>query len=270
MKTIVTAAITLFHNGEHLNFENAVLGVLTPSLAAGLNLTEQRAQLQQAHDKEEEIYLTNQTYRQTQTLAQLDASRDRKFGDIKATVAFYRRMGNDAQKAAAEAVNFVLKPFRQAPAKGYMDNTAELDKFVTDMSVRPFPAHIAMLGLTGTLAGLKADNDAFTTVYEARAEEGLNRVGHEKIRALRRQFDEAWRIVAIVLPGAHFVEPDAAKKAAIGKAIDEINAHILQTKKTLAARRSRSAHQNHPGDNGGDSPRDGYADDADERKQLNH
>ena len=236
MKTILSMKLGHLHNGEHYEFENAVLEVFTPTVAANVNLTEQRALLQQTHDEEGEVYRANQAYRQTQTLTQLDAARDKKFNDIKFTVNFYLRMGDDAQKAAAAAVAFVLKPYVQGPVKGYQDNTAELGKFVTDMSVAPYITHIATLGLTETLAGLRADNDAFRTLYEVRAEEGLDRVGHEKIRALRHAFDDIWRIVAAVLPGAHFTETNPARKVVIGKAIDEINARILQTKRVLAAR----------------------------------
>jgi hypothetical protein len=210
-------------------------------VAANVHLTEQRNLLQQAHDDEAEVYRTNQAYRQTKTLTQLDATRDKKFSDVKFAVSFYLRMGSEAQKAAAEAVEFVLQPYRQGPAKGYQDNTAELGKFVTDMAAEPYPAHIAALGLTETLAGLRADNDAFRAAYETRSEDELDRAGHEKIRNLRHKFDDTWRIVATVLPSLHFVETDAARKTLLGRVIDEINAYILQVKKVLAARGIGSA-----------------------------
>ena len=236
MKTILTLGLAHLHNGEHFKFEKDMLELFTPTMAANANLTEQRALLQQTHDEEAEVYRTNQAYQQTKTLTGLDASRDSRFNYIKATVTFYLRTGNEAQKAAAAAVDFVLKPYRLGPVRGYQDNTSELGKFVADMSAAPYPAHIATLGLTETLAGLKADNDAFDTLYNTRSEEGIDRAGHEKIYALRRKFDETWRIVAAVLPGAHFTETNPARKVVIGKAIDEINARILQTKRVLAAR----------------------------------
>ena len=236
MNTILTVPLSQLHNGEHYEFEQAVLDVFTPIAALHVNLTDRRAQLQQTHNEEAEVYRTNQGYRQTKTLTGLDASRDKKFNYIKTTVSFYLDTGNEAQKAAAAAVAFVLRPYRLGPVRGYQDNTAELGKFVADMSAEPYPAHIATLGLTETLAGLRADNDAFRTLYEARSDEGLDRVEHEKIRALRRKFDEGWRIVAAVLPAIHLTETDDTKKAIIGEAIEGVNSYILQMKKVLAAR----------------------------------
>jgi hypothetical protein len=245
MKRVITVALTSLHNGEHYEFENVVLDVFTPAVAADTNLTEQRTVLWEANNEETEVYRTNQAYKQTKTLVQLDTSRDKKFNFIKNVVGYYLETGDGARKAAAEEIDFILNPYRQGPVRGYQDNTAELGKFVVDMSVAPYPTHIATLGLTEALAGLKADNDAFRTEYEVRAEEGLDRAGHEKIRGLRRKFDETWHVVAAVLPGLHLTETNATKKATLGKVIDEINAHILQMKKVLATRGVGSASVGH-------------------------
>jgi hypothetical protein len=241
MKTILSLPLSQIHNGEHYEFENTILDVFTPAVAAGANLTEQHTQLRESHDEETEVYRTNQAYKQTKALVQLDTSRDKKFNFIKNVVGYYLETGDGARKAAAEEIDFILNPYRQGPVRGYQDNTAELGKFVVDMAAAPYPTHIATLGLTEALAGLKADNDAFHAEYEVRAEEGLDRAGHEKIDNLRRKFDKAWHVVATVLPSLHLTEKDPTKKATLGKVIDEINAHILQTKKMLAARGIGSA-----------------------------
>ena len=266
MKKVLTFTLSHLHNGEHYEFEGAILGIFTPALAAALNLTDRRAKLQRAHDRETEVYRTNQGYRQTKKLTELDAARDSRFNYIKTTVNLYLRVGDDAQKAAAEAVAFVLKPYRRGPVRGYSDNTAELGKFVVDMSVAPYPAHIATLGLTVTLAALKADNDAFRTLYDARSEEGLDRAEHEKIRALRREFDDNYRVVTAVLPAACLIETDAAKKAAIDAAIEALNAHILQVKKELAARGDGSSLSVDPDPDHPDGPttQPEYPDDEDD------
>ncbi|MDR0659115.1 MAG: DUF6261 family protein, partial [Mediterranea sp.] len=148
MKNILSARLSRLHNGEHFGFEEAVLGTLTPSLAGHLNLTAQRGQLRQLHDREAEVYRINQAYRQTKELARLDLFRDKTFNYIKNSVKYYLNTGDNAKKTAAAAVNFVLRPYRLDPVKGYIDNTADMGKFVDDMSVKPYPAHIATLGLT--------------------------------------------------------------------------------------------------------------------------
>ena len=47
MKKVLTITLSRLHNGEHYEFEDAVLAVFTPTVAANVNLTEQRTQLQQ-------------------------------------------------------------------------------------------------------------------------------------------------------------------------------------------------------------------------------
>ncbi|MDR3118849.1 MAG: DUF6261 family protein [Mediterranea sp.] len=240
MKKMITVALSRLHNGEHFEFEKILLDALTPSVAAGLNLMAQRNQLNQLHRKEGEVYLTNRAYEQTEELTRLDDLRGKEFRYIRRTVKFYLTAGSKTQQSAADEVAFMLQPYRHSLKKNYQDSTAELGKFVLDMSAAPYPAHIATLGLTGTLAGLKAGNDAFQALYIARAKEGLSRAGHKSIRQLRQQFDEVYRIVAGVLPAMHFVETDAAKKAAIEKTIATINACILQLKKVLAIRTGKA------------------------------
>jgi hypothetical protein len=213
-----------------------VLELLTPALASELKLTTQRNLLEQYHLREEEVYRINREYRQTREIMSLDDLRDRKFGDIKTTVAYYTRMGTEAEQSAAAAIKYVLKPYRKGAGKGYVDNTAEMGKFVLDMSAPPFPEYIAMLNLTATLSDLETTNNNFRDLYEERSDDGLGRAEHENIKQLRRHFDATYRILTYVLPGAHFTESDALKKSSIASVIDGINAYLLQMRRILAAR----------------------------------
>jgi hypothetical protein len=237
MKKVTVVYLGHAHNGEHYKFENDVLSVFTPELATTLNLSTQRAAMQQIHEKIGEVFRLNQAYQQTSTIQQLDHERDQRFSTFKAGVDFYQRGGTAAQQAAATAIEYVLKPYRKAAVKGYADNTAELGKLIVDIQTPTNAAHLATLGLTDAVAALKAINDQFDALFNSRSADENTRDNLEKIRDLRNEWDKLYRsAIVTVLPALYLVEQDADKKQAIGAAIDEIDGFVVELRKSLAHR----------------------------------
>jgi hypothetical protein len=183
-----------------------------------------------------EVYRTNQQYEQTSDIQQLDLERDEQFITFKVAVDYYKRGGTPAQKSAAKAIDYLLKPYRYAAGRSYANNTAELRDFMRDMQVAPYAAHLATLGLTDAVATLQAANEAFDALYNDRSKVVLHRTQLETIREGRHQWDELYRTMATVLPALHLTEVDAAKKESIAVAIDTINAFVVQLHKTLDRR----------------------------------
>jgi hypothetical protein len=251
MKNIDNVNLHIVQNGEHFKFSAGVLKVLKPSLVASTNLVPQRAQLQQTYDKMGEVYLLNRAYEKTSTIQELDHDRDQQFKGFKGAITFYQATGTAAQKSAAAAIAFLLKPYKLAAGKSYINNTAQLGKFIVDVTAPTYAAHLTTLNLTDAIDQLKGVNDSFDAIYDDRSGEMLNREEHEKIRALRGEWDAVYRVVAQVLPSLHLVETDAAKKQALATAIDEINALLLQLRHVLERRGKTST-----GHTDDDSPSD--------------
>jgi hypothetical protein len=241
-------------NGEHVKFEEDVQNVFTEAFASSVNLAAQREEMKRLHDAIIEAYLLNQQYDQTASIKHLDRERDGQFRTFKAAVDFYQLGGNAAQQAAAQAVAYMLKPYRDANKKSYANNTSQLRDFTRDVQVAPYAAHLETLGQTEAIAALQATNEAFDTLYNERTAALDDRIHMNKIRELRPQWDKVYRLVTTILPSLHFIETDAAKKQAIAAVLKSINGFAEQLRLTLAHRGGHSSGGSGTGDEGAGVP----------------
>jgi hypothetical protein len=233
MKKIEEIKLYLFRNAAHYKFETDVLEIFTPELATSLNLSADQTQLTSLYERIGEVFRLNQRAKQTKSIEQLDQERDELFVLFKDVISVHRRSGTAAQKAAAEAVWYVLEPYRKANRETYQENTADLGKAISDLQKPENAVHLTTLGIAQSVADLKTANDAFDVLYKERSDELLGRDELEKGRKLRKEWDEVYKRVIMVITALYYTESNAEKKQTIGLAIDKINALVNQAQKNL-------------------------------------
>jgi hypothetical protein len=236
-KKIFPLDLSRLHNAEHYQFGEDFLVAFPSELAESLNLSAQRGSFLSDQEKAKEVFLVNRKFDETENIKQADADRDKLMKAFIQSIASYAGgSGTTVQQTAAEAVGRLLEPYRGAPNKSYVKNTAELGKFVEDVQKAPYAAHLTTLGLTDAVARLKVLNDNFHTLYNSRSEQLLDRKEREKMTLLRKTSDKTFDEIVEDFNVLYRMETDAERKLSIGDAIDRINALIIQWQRTLASR----------------------------------
>jgi uncharacterized coiled-coil protein SlyX len=255
MKEVLSSNIARSQNGEHFNYGTDFLSAFTAAFAAKVKLTKQREQLKLLHDKMGEVYIRNRAFEQTATIVELDHERDEQFKGFRAAITYYQKLGTAPQKAAAKSITYLLKPYQLAAGLSYTNNTAQLSKFILDVTSDTYAPHLVTLNMTDAVDRLKTSNEEFVALYSSRSEDLLDRTEHEKIRTLRHEWDTVYHEVVRILPVLHYMEEDATKREEIGDVIDEINAFLIQLRKILERRGVKSSSGNAAEDeNNGETP----------------
>jgi hypothetical protein len=247
-------------NAEHYQLFLEIMQIYTPQLAALLGMSEHQAQLQAYFDSESVLFIRSQKYKQTAALQELDHARDELFRGFKSGIIFYKNTGTDAQKAAANAINFLLASYRKAAGKSYVENSAQMGKFIIDVQAPEYAPHLVTLNLTATVEAMETANNNFIILFDARSEEELGRAEFENMLEARQQVDASFQLLADALPVLHYVETDPTKKQTIGDAIEAINALIHHQQTTLSRRGVKSSADSGSDDNGGDDDNGGGSD----------
>jgi cytochrome c556 len=235
-KEVTQIKLSHLYNTEHYLLGSDFLTVVTPELAENFNFSEVRERCRMIHEKEDKVLMVNQQSLQTEEIRALDKVRDKRLSDFKATVTFYLRTGTEAQREAAQLLDHLLKPSRNAARKSYVENTSELGKFVDDVKGERYAQPLARLGLTAAVPALEAANNAFYDLLQSRSEKRLEQASHEKMPPLRVWFDRNYRFITNILSVLYYVEADPLRKQQLGTAIDEINASVEILRKTLKRR----------------------------------
>lgn len=240
MKEILKANLNNARNAEHYQFHADVLSVFTEQMATEHKIESLRADYAALFQKENTAFIQNKAYEATKEIEAKDRERDELFLYVKQTIDSNLYCPVADKKAAAQRLQFVLKPYRSANTRPFAENTAQVSNFVEDMQLEENTAYVTALGLAEVITQLKAANDAFNAVYMGRSGEKLTRASNENMKSIRPKVDEAYRTMASAINALYQVNELVTKAPAVsqslGQAIDSINALVLQLQQTLSMR----------------------------------
>lgn len=244
-------------NAEHYRLQEELLAAITADFASTYKIDDFRTNYADLFAKEDEAYLQNQAYADTQPIDQADSTRDQRFRYLDLLKQTKQLSPVAAEKAAADRVAYGMKPYLGASSKPNAENTAMVSDLVKLLQSDAYAADVQTLGMTDAVVSLKAANDAFEAIYSHRADEKLVRANSDNLKKIRPEVDEAFRRLADAINAIYLVaetiERDATKTAAIGAVIDAVNAQILQFSETLSRRGASKGKQvpGKPGEEGG-------------------
>jgi hypothetical protein len=104
-----------------------------------------------------------------------------------------------------------------------------------------YAQQLATLDLTDPVARMKEVNEKFNLLFNERLMEMFARHIRSKIVVVRREMDVAYRVVTMALPVLYLTETDAEKRELIARAMEQIDALVIQLRKTLAHHRTKQA-----------------------------
>lgn len=242
MKEIATVNLNNARNAEHFQFHANVLTFATEALAIELKIESLQKSYANHFRNEDELYMRNRAYEETQTMNEKDRERDDLFIHGKKMLSTMSYSPVPAQKEAAQKINFIWDPFKHASSKPAAENTAEISNLIQELEKEKNKAYVATLGLTEVIAMLKKVNEEFNEIYVNRSDAKLVRVSNDTMKEARRLVDDDFRAMAKTINALWLVNDtvtkDAAMAAKLGGLIDNINAIILQFSETLSRRKA--------------------------------
>lgn len=240
MKEIISVYLMRGRNAEQFLFHHNVLAVFTREKAAELKIEELHATYAALFEKEDLAFKQNTAFEQTPEIVAQDRARDDLFMYVRNLIDANLTCPVADKKEAAEKLAFVMRPYRNAPYKSYLENTTLVINMVADLQQEANKTYLTTLGLTEAVAQLKTANDTFNRTFTLRSDERLNRDTADKMVEIRPLVDEAYRAAAKVINALSCVNTlvthDTAQEALLSQLIDDINAQVVEFQHTLVRR----------------------------------
>lgn len=223
--------------GEQYQFYEDVLKALSAEIAALLKIETLRGKYAAAFAAEDLAYMKSQAYPETVEIVAKDAERDHLYAFIKQSIATNLISPVTATVKHARALATVMKPYRNAITKSFVENSAEVTNFCQDASAEAVTPHVAALGLTDALELLRTTNEDFKNIYSARSEVKEARLATKALIILRPKTDNAFVKIARTLNALALVTEtvthDAETIAVLSPVMDAIAGTILQFRQNV-------------------------------------
>lgn len=225
-------------NAEHYQFHSDMLHTISQDFVDKQGIASLRSAYQQLFDTENMCYLQNRSYQDTAAVEAADRKRDDLFLYVAQTITTGKLCPLSAKRQAAEALDYMLTPYRNAPRLNYASNTAAVNDFLEQAGSLKYAPHVKTLGLEEAIAALATANNEFNAIYTERSVENLSRAVSETMKSIRSRVDVAYKEAASAINALYQVNSlianDSAKEKTIGAVIDQANALIIQLQQTLS------------------------------------
>ena len=237
---ITPAGLTKLNNAEYTNFMNAFYRLAFAAGGGGgdsespdeisldnnpLGITD----AQKAAFEKDQVLMTdlvNQSHISDETaqLLDLDKQRDDLVVYLTSSVSQMRKNPIEAQRAAAQTVYNIIKPYIGIYKSANQQETAQIQGLLLDLDKEGVPALIQTLGLKEIQDSLRAANDEYAKLTAQRTGNKAASI-KEASAAVRLRMDDLYDDMTTIA----FVQSVAAPTAETTRFVNELNALIDET-----------------------------------------
>lgn len=232
-------------NGEHYLFHKNVLGDVTEEIAEANYLTTPRTLYAGEFLREEAVYNEDKGSTYTSQVTTTDVLRDEAFLFLRHTVDAHLYCKDEAKREAATQLAYVLKPFRQANNKTYLENTSQIYKLILKLQEDKNAEAITTLGLDSVVADLEESNELFNSTFKTRSMEKWGRKSLSSMKHIRPLVDDAFKelvnYINVLYQANEIAYQDEAMRTALGNLIDKITTYIAEQNEILVRRGTMGA-----------------------------
>ena len=206
-------------NAEHWLLMSQLLEVLSPEVATSLVISARVEEARSLFERETAVYKPIQAYVGTEQVDAADVKRDKSFRRFDLGVQSAELSDDPDESASAKRVRFILEQLAKQITKLPLgEETAALFDLIEKLETN-YVEDLETIGQTANLAALKADNEAFNTIYMGRTREMQTRAEAGTLEEIRPRVDDAIRYVVCLLNALYFyyldIAPDAEKLAEV-------------------------------------------------------
>lgn len=256
-------------NAEHYQLNSDMLAAISSDFATAQGIGSLRDTYQSVFAIENDCYLQNHSYKDTPAVEASDRKRDDLFRYVAQTISTGKLCPIEAKRTAAETLDYVLSPYRNAPTLNYASNTAAVSDFVQKICLPEYTDAVTALALKEAIDALDVANREFNTLYTGRSSESLSRATSETMKTIRPKTDAAYRELASAINALYqvntLVTKDSEKEKTLGAVIDRANSIIIQLQQTLSRAGVGAKSNFKPGD---DKPSSGQTGDSESPDEI--
>ena len=190
---IIQLNFSRLHNEEHFEFHNEFNNLVDKATPAALGIETQYSAYMFLYADEFEALGFIRKNHITDEIADADNLRDFTFRGMSDTVKAGGNHFNPLVREAARRVQVVFDHFGNLTIKSYDDETASINKFVSELKVK-YAADVIILGIADWLDELQANNDAFVELQQSRNSKEAEKT-QLRMRQVRLEVDAAFRTI---------------------------------------------------------------------------
>lgn len=166
-----------------------------------------------------------------------DGERDKCYITLKQVVAAWVAQQLDPQLTASEALQKVVDTYKINVRSQLDEETGKMTNFITD--VEALAAHLETLGLTETVAKMKAANEKVKSLLASRADERAQQVAGA-LKEARLKCDEIYTEITTLIEGLSVAAEDtSAYETFISQWNEEIERVKQQTKRKASSTKKK-------------------------------
>lgn len=226
-------------NSEHYLLYSSLSELVTEELATKYGLTTYRERFLTAFAKENNAFVGNQGYIQTETVNEKSTATNLRFRALDLAIQS-KQLSLDAEEAAAaKRLAFEIKKYRKTAQKSQTDQLAKM-KDLVDLFETDYAEDMATVGVSDLLNDLKSAVTEFKAALYDRSDEQMTRSESETMKSVRPQVESAFEDLATLITAlylvAAYIDNDSEKATELETLINSINSCILHFQSTLSRR----------------------------------
>lgn len=151
----------------------------------------------------------------SQTIQELDTSRDRAFQALADSFKPYRYSTVATEKAAYTALNLLFKQYKRLTQKNYEEETALINNLLSRLNSAEYQDDVTALGISKFVTALSSAQTAFEAQFNARSKENMGRTFYN-VKELRQTLAEDYQLFIDYVGVLALIKSDPFYKNAIG------------------------------------------------------
>lgn len=223
-----------FSNSLHLAYHQAMMKVVTvpETLTLESGWTSIRSTYTSAVARLQSAHRVSTTYAETDDLAGWDEHRDRRVDMVFYPVDMGLKSIDPEEKAAAKAVNAVLKPYRDIKVNKYDAESADIISMIEDLREKLKNGELELLSMTDAVDKLEAVNKKFIEIRDKRQAAYTAMKNSVSVKNAREQADAALTDIADLFFAVAILTTDSEELEMLRKVIQQMNGVIGMYKET--------------------------------------
>ena len=194
-------AVTNLTLGAHSTFHSSTVSGILATGAEALHITDQFNAYKAAVELEASVVNRQTTFVATESMKDADEMRDDMLAVINAMISAHQYTHIANKKAAYQALNAVMAPYRGIRAHEYSRQTAEVNGLLAEFQSPSNAEHVQTLGLSEEIEMLTLANAKFSVEFNQKTAEMASRLPEKETSTVeaRAECDRMYaEIVALV------------------------------------------------------------------------
>ena len=202
-------AVTNLTLGAHSTFHSSTVSGILATGAEALHITEQFNAYKAAVELEASVVNRQTTFVATESMKDADEMRDDMLAVINAMISAHQYTHIANKKAAYQALNAVMAPYRGIRAHEYSRQTAEVNGLLAEFQSPSNAEHVQTLGLSEEIEMLTLANAKFSVEFNQKTAEMASRLPEKETSTVeaRAECDRLYAEIVALINAYALIQP---------------------------------------------------------------